>query len=392
MKRPAVLLVASTFWHGAEANGPVTSIQNMVDAAADQFDFWILSIDRPNLGSAKPSGVPTNRWIAANHHQVYYLPRESVGVYSVAKVMGATEHDLLHLNSFFDRLLTIPALVAQFAGLGPRRPTVLSPRGEFAAGALEFKAGRKRAYCAIAKAIHLHRHVTYQASTEREVEDIRAHAPPGKGLMVAPDVPRQFSSPQRTRFKEAGSVRIFFLGRISPMKNLEFALDVIRQAAVSKITFDLYGPTDEPDYWRFVQSHMARMPPHVLVRYRGVLAPKLFSQVLANYDLFFLPSRGENFSHAIAEALSCGVPALISDRTPWLDLQDRASGAALSLDKPRAFISEIERIAHLDEPSWARLSMGALDYVRSKISPQMAADLQTQLYSHVLKTSQNRAY
>ena len=35
---------------------------------------------------------------------------------------------------------------------------------------------------------------------------------------------------------------------------------------------------------------------------------------------FLLPTGGENFGHAIFEALSCGVPALISDRTPWRDL------------------------------------------------------------------------
>ena len=43
-------------------------------------------------------------------------------------------------------------------------------------------------------------------------------------------------------------------------------------------------------------------------------------EALGRSDLFLLPTGGENFGHAIFEALACGVPALISDQTPWRGL------------------------------------------------------------------------
>ena len=34
------------------------------------------------------------------------------------------------------------------------------------------------------------------------------------------------------------------------------------------------------------------------------------------YDLLFLPTKGENFGHVILESMSAGTPVLISDTTP----------------------------------------------------------------------------
>jgi len=46
----------------------------------------------------------------------------------------------------------------------------------------------------------------------------------------------------------------------------------------------------------------------------------------SGYDFAIFPTLGENFGHAIAEALHADCPVLIFDRTPWWGLQ--AAGAA----------------------------------------------------------------
>jgi glycosyltransferase involved in cell wall biosynthesis len=43
-------------------------------------------------------------------------------------------------------------------------------------------------------------------------------------------------------------------------------------------------------------------------------------------SLFLLPSHGENFGLSIAEALSSGVPALVTDSTPWSELNRIGAG------------------------------------------------------------------
>jgi glycosyltransferase involved in cell wall biosynthesis len=43
-------------------------------------------------------------------------------------------------------------------------------------------------------------------------------------------------------------------------------------------------------------------------------------------SLFLLPSHNENFGLVVGEALAHGVPALVTDTTPWQPLNDDARG------------------------------------------------------------------
>jgi glycosyltransferase involved in cell wall biosynthesis len=43
-------------------------------------------------------------------------------------------------------------------------------------------------------------------------------------------------------------------------------------------------------------------------------------------SLFLLPSHGENFGLSIAEALASGVPAIVTDTTPWSGLNSTGAG------------------------------------------------------------------
>ena len=70
---------------------------------------------------------------------------------------------------------------------------------------------------------------------------------------------------------------------------------------------------------------IAGLPSNVRVAYGGVVAPDEVTAVLRRHHLFFLPTHSENFGHVIVEALAAGRPALVSDRTPWTDLE--AAGA-----------------------------------------------------------------
>jgi glycosyltransferase involved in cell wall biosynthesis len=70
-------------------------------------------------------------------------------------------------------------------------------------------------------------------------------------------------------------------------------------------------------------------------------------QELAAHDLFFLPTRGENFGHAIYEALASGIPVLISDRTPWRNLESLGVGWDLPLNAPDKFRHVIEKQSKL---------------------------------------------
>lgn len=55
-----------------------------------------------------------------------------------------------------------------------------------------------------------------------------------------------------------------------------------------------------------------------------------------------LPTKGENFGHAIFEALNLGKPVLISDQTPWRNLSAAGAGWDLPLDSQDAFVEALQ--------------------------------------------------
>ncbi|MNF89332.1 Glycosyl transferases group 1 [compost metagenome] len=76
--------------------------------------------------------------------------------------------------------------------------------------------------------------------------------------------------------------------------------------------------------------------------------PSEVQKVFSQYDLFFFPTRGENYGHVIAESLSVGTPVLLSDQTPWRDLEPQGLGWDISLASPKVFAEKIDQFASLE--------------------------------------------
>jgi glycosyltransferase involved in cell wall biosynthesis len=228
---------------------------------------------------------------------------------------------------------------------------VLAPRGEFAASALAIKARKKTLFLSAAKGVGLHATVLWQASSAQEEQDIlRMRAGIGRGIGVAINLPpaagqlEDFNPPRRDPSKP---LSVCFLSRITPMKNLDFALRVLGQVR-APVIFSIYGPIRDEPYWAECRTLVESLPPTVQVLYQGTVEHDRVGAVLEAHDLFFLPTRGENYGHVILEALSAGLPVLIADTTPWHGLADAGAGWDLPLTDEGAFAAKIDEVAALD--------------------------------------------
>ena len=112
------------------------------------------------------------------------------------------------------------------------------------------------------------------------------------------------------------------------------------------MTFDIFGPANDPAYWAECEQLISRLPAHVKVHYRELIPNVDVAATLAGYDLFLLPTRGENFGHAIFDALEVGLPVLISDQTPWRELE--------RIGRAGAFLSRIPIASRLLLIAWPR--------------------------------------
>jgi glycosyltransferase involved in cell wall biosynthesis len=161
------------------------------------------------------------------------------------------------------------------------------------------------------------------------------------------------------------------------------ALEALSQLAIP-VVFDIYGPVTSAAYWARCQELMRSLPVNVIAAYRGEVGHAEVAETLRGYDLFFLPTAGENFGHAIYESLAAGVPVLISDRTPWRGLEGAEAGFDLPLDTPEAFARCVERFAAFPKDKRENFARGALKMARRMVDNGAAVEAHRSMFRQAI--------
>ncbi len=131
---------------------------------------------------------------------------------------------------------------------------------------------------------------------------------------------------------------LLFLGRLHTKKGCDLLLKAfasVRHArgGSENLQLVLAGPAD-PDYLaqlrRILRSAFAEEnEEEIPVTFTGMLEGELKWGAFASAEAFILPSHQENFGIAVAEALACGTPVLISNKVNiWREIVDDKAGFA----------------------------------------------------------------
>lgn len=388
--KPIILTFVAHYLPGFKSGGPVRTIANMVEHLGNELDFRIVTADRDALDTSAYPGVEVDAWNIVGKAHVYYSSPSNRSVSSFARLLRQTPHDALYLNSFFDPVFTLGPLLARYFRIAPRRPCVIAPRGEFSAGAISIKYWRKRSYISSARTLKLYNNLIWQASSEYEAEEIRTlMGLQARRIIVAIDLPPIINKVNVDSFypqedtKKPNELKIIFLSRISPKKNLIFALKAMKQVN-AEVVLDIYGPIYDESYWTKCEAEIRTLPKNINARYRGVVRSGGVPKVMAEYDLFFFPTLGENYGHVIREALDVGTPVLISDKTPWRDLEGKGVGWDLSLDDSAGFAVCIDYCANLDSDIYRAWRSKVRDYAEQIKADSHAVEANRSLFTVAL--------
>jgi glycosyltransferase involved in cell wall biosynthesis len=380
MPKPRVLCFASWYLPGFRAGGPVRSLMRLCEWLDDDFEFRIVTRNH-DLGHPVPyPDREPGQWYREGSAQVTYLAPPFWSPGRLRRIVGDYGPDLLYFHSFLDpSLVALPLALRRLGLLGRRVPALVAPRGEFSPGALGLKKARKAAWIRLVQFLRLYADVTWQATDPKEADLIRRQWGEAARVLVSPNLPPKVEAgdgPPR-RPKQAGTLRLVFLSRISPMKNLTEVLASLMSVRQT-VSLDIYGTKEDEAYWSGCEQQIARLPPGIRVQYRGIVQPENVISVLAGYDVFILPTLGENFGHVILEALLAGCPLLISDQTPWRGLDAGGIGLDLPLGRPAALGAAIDRFAAMGDgefSGWSRRAREAgLRYCHNAGLVQAARD------------------
>lgn len=343
-----ILIFVSYYLPGYKSGGPLRTIANMVEHLSNDFEFWIVTRDRDLGDEFSYPNVAVNGWNDVGNAKVFYISPDRQTLRGMTGIINTVLYDVLYLNSFFDPVFTLKLLLARRLGKIKEAPIVLAARGEFSVGALRLKRFKKRVYLYAAKWLGLYDGIYWHASSVHEAADIQKEFTVNNNrLIIALDLPSNFYPIDVSSLilgEKNDTLRVIFLSRISPMKNLDYALHVLRHVK-ARITFDIYGPIEDEIYWQECKHEINIMPQNILVTYCGTVLPENVSKTFALYDLFLFPTRGENYGHVIAESLCAGTPVLISDQTPWQDLKSDSLGWDLTLEQVNGFVHRLESYA-----------------------------------------------
>jgi glycosyltransferase involved in cell wall biosynthesis len=64
------------------------------------------------------------------------------------------------------------------------------------------------------------------------------------------------------------------------------------------------------------------------------------------------------------ESWQSACPVIISDQTPWRDLQEKGIGWDISLTSPEKFVEAIEKAAAMNQEEYNKMSQSAFEYAK----------------------------
>jgi glycosyltransferase involved in cell wall biosynthesis len=328
-------ILVSTEWFppAFKAGGPIRSVYNLIlamklDGGNPDLEFFVLAGVYDLGEEEKMEGVDEGVWShleGVSGVQVRYEKRLNWKKSNWKNVFDEVKPDVLYLNSLFSLAFTLrPLQIARAKGV----KTVLAPRGMLGAGALEIKPMKKFVFLSLARNLDFFRGVEFHASTEEEVREVNMHVP-GKKVFVA----RNFSDPTLkilSTTNPSGSINLLCLGRVHPIKNLLFAVEILSKMNLNgrKVSVNIVGPSEDEKY---LNSLLQLSNTSLEITYSGAVSHQGLHEVFKSAHFLLMPTMHENYGHAIIESWGFGRPVLLSDKTPWRDLQKKGLGYCMPL-------------------------------------------------------------
>ena len=366
MQRKKIMIFCDYYLPGFKSGGGMWTVVNLVDRFKDEYDFYIVTRNHDGKADRKPyTDVTTGEWNTVGSAQVFYLTWKNLTVGFFATLLREIKPDIVFLNSVFSK----PSI--NFLRTRKKRefsdiPVIVSPCGELNPATLKLKAAKKGLFLKYAKMAGLYRGVLWRASFELDAEEIRSAIGKDVDVLCAPDLPPKSILPDfevsDKPLKQAGSVRFVFVSRLVRKKNLHFLIKRLSRFDRGEIILDVVGPIEDKEYWKECEAAAEELPGNVKINVVGPLPYPETLERMRSAHFFVLPTLTENFGYVFIEALACGCPLLISDRTVWNDVAEKGSGWVVPIGDSAKWDEALARCLEMDQGEFARMATAAREH------------------------------
>jgi glycosyltransferase involved in cell wall biosynthesis len=297
--------------------------------------------------------------------------------------------DLVHFYGLYDLLGPAVSYFCRRQGI----PYVIEPMGMYRPIDRSFRMKRVW-HRSLGDSYWSHAAQIVATSEMEEQELLQDGVPAGKLVVRYNGIDRAGSSvptPRGSFSAKWGIPRdeplLLFLGRLIPRKGADILIDAFAEACPSEGRLVIAGPEGEPGYLAHLSKRASDAGVESRVIFTGALYDGAKAAVMADADVFVLPSRYENFANSAAEAVSSGVPVIITDACGIRSLIDGRAGLVIAPEQ-QALAGAIRSLLS-DRSLYQKLKAGC-----PGVAAQLGWDRLTEqmegYYSHALEWKNGR--
>lgn len=357
-----VLIVMGRYLPGYKDGGPVRTTKNIIDQLGDEYDIRVTCYDRDIGDSEQYPGIKIYNWNCVGKGLVYYVPE--MGFTDQIIRMLAKQVDIIYVWGCYDdyarKILKLKRLNLI------NNKIVIASMGLFSPRAFRIKYLKKKTVTTIMNILGLFKNVYWSVTSEMEKEELKQQIwAKNEQIYIAEDLPRKVNLKPIKKIKKLNKLKVVWISRIAPKKNLIEAIQILKMCSV-QICFTIYGPIFDKKYWEKCQKELYKLPNNIKWEWKGNLDSEKVIETLQQYHVFLFPTLGENFGHVIQEALSAGCPCIISDQTPWQDLEKNNAGYVYRLEDMKSFAQALEKYSRMDQYEYDLCCNSALEYARKR--------------------------
>jgi glycosyltransferase involved in cell wall biosynthesis len=305
-----------------DAGGPSQSLVGLTDALSREHGVRITLMTQSVAGAALVQ--------SANPAVVRVVVDKGSGITaelglslrrSLVERVRVNKPALLHGHGLWAAVNHWTAHCARNAGI----PLVIHPRGMLESWALAYRGWKKRLALSLYQRRDLESAALLFATAEKEAESFRRLGLEQPIAVIRNGVELPVVHEMQGENEIRHPRRIYFLGRIHPIKGLLNLLDAWAFVRSENWQLVLAGP-DEGGHLAEVMQRARVLGLERSIAYFGRVAGEQKERLFWEADVFVLPSFSENFGVAVAEALAHGRPVITTQGTPWAGLETYRCG------------------------------------------------------------------
>lgn len=374
--------------------GSTVAVLETVQALRDcgvEAEIITTNDDGPNL-----LDVPLRQRVQFEGVPVTFFPRYSPSLHALSEFAISVEHtrwlwqqsrqyDLIEINSLFSYVCTAAGWVARWRQV----PYVITPHGHFAPWVIRQGRQKKEIYNALFEQANLQQSTAIHCTTTTEAENVRSFGITAPTFTVPLGVyPPQSLPAARQNLRDRYGIPatrpiILFLSRFHPKKRPDFLLEVLSQVQHQQDFHLLLAGSGSPEYTAFIESRIDALGLRDRTTLPGFLSGTDKALALQGSDLFVLPSFGENFGIAVAEAMAVGLPVVITPEVEIAaDLKAADAGLVLA-GTPSAWIEGLQTLL-ADPDQGQRLGQNGQRLAQSRYNWKTVGDSLASAYAAIL--------